>query len=202
MVLFCTRYIFIYNILLYLHEHMYKVMVFLDKMCYNKRYGFLEKDYQMKNDITSKLERLSLDKVFDKLRSIIYVKRPNNGWIKAIRESLGMSVTQLAKRVGVGASRIYKIENDEIDNKLTLNTLENIARALNCELFYVLVPEKPLQTILEEQAKKKAEEESRSVTQSMFLEGQNLDMEDQKEFIKIQSEDLLHNRINRIWEDN
>ena len=180
---------------------MYKIMVFLDKMCYNKQYDFLEKHYQMKNDITSKLERLSLDKVFDKLRSVIYVKRPTNGWIKTIRESLGMSVSQLAKRVGVGSSRIYKIENDEIDNKLTLNTLENIARALNCELFYVLVPEKPLQTILEEQAKKKVAKESKSVIHSMFLEGQNLDTEDQKEFIKIQSEDLLHNKMNKIWED-
>lgn len=192
----------IYNILFYLHEYMYKIMVFLDKICYNKQYDFLEKHYQMKNDITSKLERLSLDKVFDKLRSVIYVKRPTNGWIKTIRESLGMSVSQLAKRVGVGSSRIYKIENDEIDNKLTLNTLENIARALNCELFYVLVPEKPLQTILEEQAKKKVAKESKSVIHSMFLEGQNLDTEDQKEFIKIQSEDLLHNKMNKIWEDN
>lgn len=192
----------IYNILFYLHEYMYKIMVFLDKMCYNKQYDFLEKHYQMKNDITSKLERLSLDKVFDKLRSVIYVKRPTNGWIKTIRESLGMSVSQLAKRVGVGSSRIYKIENDEIDNKLTLNTLENIARALNCELFYVLVPEKPLQTILEEQVKKKVAKESKSVIHSMFLEGQNLDTEDQKEFIKIQSEDLLHNKMNKIWEDN
>ena len=196
-----NKHIFMTKYPIYLYVFVYNEFVSLYGLWYNKLYDFLENYLQMKNDITSRLERVSLDKAFDKIRNVMYIKKPINGWIRTIRESLGMSIAQLAKRVGVVSSRIYKIENDEIDNKLTLNTLENIAKALNCKLFYVLIPEKPLQTILEDQAKKKAAEESRRVIHSMFLEGQNLDMEDQKEFIKIQSEDLLHNRINKIWED-
>lgn len=188
--------------LIYLYGFMHKMLVFLYGGCYNILYNFSKQYFQMKNDITSKLERLTLDKAFNKVRDVMYIKRPTLGWIRTIRESLGMNIAQLAKRAGVVSSRIHKIEIDEVDNKLTLNTLENVAEALNCKLFYVLVPEKPLQTMLEDQAKKKAEEENKSVIHSMFLEGQTLDAEDQKEFIKIQSEDLLHNRMNKIWEDD
>lgn len=147
-----NKHIFMTKYPIYLYVFVYNEFVSLYGLWYNKLYDFLENYLQMKNDITSRLERVSLDKAFDKIRNVMYIKKPINGWIRTIRESLGMSIAQLAKRVGVVSSRIYKIENDEIDNKLTLNTLENIAKALNCKLFYVLIPEKPLQTILEDRS--------------------------------------------------
>jgi len=66
---------------------------------------------------------------------------PPSGWVKAIRGSLGLSIRQLAERVGVGHGSINQLEKREPKKRVTLESLENAARAMDCKVFYAIVPQ-------------------------------------------------------------
>ncbi|MGK2948617.1 MAG: mobile mystery protein A [Acidimicrobiales bacterium] len=97
---------------------------------------------------------------------------PRSGWIRAIRDALGMSTRELAQRAGVSAARISQIEQAERDRSLTLSSLDRIATALDCQVEYVLVPRQPLDELVQEQARAKATAEVAEVDHTMALEDQ------------------------------
>lgn len=127
--------------------------------------------------------------------------RPKEGWIRTIRKALGMTGEQLAKRLGVGRSRILRIELDEQKDALTLRTLRETAEALNCELVYAIMPKKSLQSILHTQATKKAKDSLRRVSHSMKLEDQGVDQNLQQELEKELIESLLNGPLRHLWEE-
>jgi predicted DNA-binding mobile mystery protein A len=73
-------------------------------------------------------------------------------WIREIRESLGMTAEDLAKRMGVIRKRVNRIELDEISGKLTMDSLTKAAETLDCELFYVFIPKVSLEASVKAQA--------------------------------------------------
>lgn len=73
--------------------------------------------------------------------------RPGRGWIRTLRDALGLSAWELGQRVGVSAVRILQIERAEVEGTLQLSTVQRVATALNCRLVYVLVPERPLESM-------------------------------------------------------
>lgn len=96
--------------------------------------------------------------------------RPPRGWIKAIREALGMTTAQLARRLGVSQPRAVVIEKAEQENSVTLGTLERTAQALDCRLVYALVPRTPLEELVAERAEHLAKQYLASTRHSMELE--------------------------------
>lgn len=98
--------------------------------------------------------RRQLDKRLSLLQNTELLARPPRGWLKAIRESLGMTTAQLGKRLNVTQSRAVAIEQAEVKGTITLNSLEKAAHALDCRLVYALVPRKPLDELITERAKK------------------------------------------------
>lgn len=97
---------------------------------------------------------------------------PRSGWIRAVRDALGMSTNDLARRVGLSKARISQIERAERERSLTLDTLERVATALGCRVEYVLVPHQPLDDMVWEQARAKAAAEIAAVDHTMALEDQ------------------------------
>ena len=57
--------------------------------------------------------------------------------IKARRESLGLSQTDVAKQLGVTKQTIYKYEKDIITN-IPSDVLEDLSRVLNCPPSYIM----------------------------------------------------------------
>ncbi len=102
---------------------------------------------------------------------------PRSGWIRAIRDALGMSTSELAQRVGLTKGRISQIERAEQERSLTLDTLDRVADALGCRVEYVLVPRQPLDDMVWEQAQAKAVAEIAAVHHTMALEDQRPDAE-------------------------
>jgi predicted DNA-binding mobile mystery protein A len=82
--------------------------------------------------------------------------RPECGWIRAIRDALGMSTFELGERMGVTPSRVRQMERAEAAGSMELATLERAARALNCRFCYVIVPNEPLELMVRHQALEKA----------------------------------------------
>ncbi|HWD56186.1 MAG TPA: helix-turn-helix domain-containing protein [Acidimicrobiales bacterium] len=75
---------------------------------------------------------------------------PLRGWVRTIREGLGLSGAELGVRLGVSQPRISQIERAELDGTLQLGTLERVAAALHCQLRYAFIPNEPLEGLAQE----------------------------------------------------
>lgn len=95
---------------------------------------------------------------------------PQGGWIKSIRQALGMTQTELATILGVNQKSVHQLESSEVLRKIQLDSLERAAEALDCELVYALLPRKTLQSRYEAQAQKLAREQIANVESNMILE--------------------------------
>lgn len=137
----------------------------------------------------------SLDKKFSKIDSESF-KKPSQGWIRTIREALGMTSKQLAGRMGLSQPRIIQMEKNE--NNLKLSTLENVAASLGCRLVYALVPIDSLDQMLRSQARTKAEKLISKVNQNMALENQQVDY---KEMLVDIEKELLDGSFSKLWEN-
>src|ERR1700683_4458681 len=84
--------------------------------------------------------------------------QPRRGWVSCLRKALGMTMPQLAKRLGVVRSRVIKIQQTEQSGNLTVHTLRQVADALNCDLVYAFIPRQPLPALLRGQAEKIAKQ--------------------------------------------
>ncbi|MGH6767782.1 MAG: mobile mystery protein A [Xanthobacteraceae bacterium] len=143
-----------------------------------------------------------LDKRFATLRPLAKSPRPPKGWLRAVRDALGMTTAQLARRIGVSQPRIVELEQSEVSGSVTLNTLQRAAEALGCRLVYALVPERPLAEIVRERADLIATRRMLAVAQSMRLEDQEVKSKEiAKELHRRQVEQLLK-RPARLWDEN
>jgi predicted DNA-binding mobile mystery protein A len=75
-----------------------------------------------------------LDKRFIAFAPLADALRPEKGWIKAVREALGMTTAQLGKRLGVSQQRAAMVEKAEVDGSITLKSLEQAAQTLGCRV--------------------------------------------------------------------
>src|SRR6266404_8337614 len=101
----------------------------------------------MKKTSRAARSRSHLDERFKDLGPATRYVSPVRGWIKAIREALGMSTAQLAMRLGVKQPSVVALEQSEAKGTIELATLRRVAKALDCTLVYALVPGKPLEAI-------------------------------------------------------
>ena len=120
----------------------------------------------------SDLARNRLDDRFKILPSPSEMARPHKGWIRAIRDALGMSTSELASRMGVRQQTISDIERSEQHDAIQLKTLERAAQAMNCRLVYALVPDSTLEETVNTQARRKAIQHLESVAHHSRLEDQ------------------------------
>lgn len=143
-----------------------------------------------------KILRRSYQKKFDLFRKAI-IARPQQGWLKTIREFLGMTTTQLAKRLEISQPRIIAMEKNERNVKIS--TMERIADVLNCDFSYAFVPRENIDDIIYNQAKKKAQKILDKVNKNMGLENQ---LAKTDELLKDIIEELLDGNIARIWDED
>jgi predicted DNA-binding mobile mystery protein A len=97
---------------------------------------------------------------------------PRLGWVRALREALGMSAAELGSRLGVSAQSVLALESSEVNDTARLATLRRAAEAMDCTLVYAMIPTRSLQAAVEEQAEQVVDGLARSVQHSMALEGQ------------------------------
>lgn len=124
------------------------------------------------------------------------LKKPPQGWLKTIREALGMTSTQLSRRMGLSQPRVTQMEKNE--RNLKISTLERAAAALGCHLVYALVPDEPIETILQKKAREKALALIQKVNVNMALENQQVSLNDQIEEL---AAELLRGSLSELWED-
>lgn len=125
-------------------------------------------------DLT-RLRLKQIDAALAQWRMAALPSRPATGWVRAIRDALGMSSAALARRLEVTGSAVRKLEEAEASDSITLATLRRAAQALDCELQYALVPRQPLQAMQADRALQVAREQVGVAARSMALEDQAVD---------------------------
>ena len=126
-------------------------------------------------------------------------KKPPKGWIKALREGLGMPASYLARVMDVEQSTIKRYEEAEARGAISLKTLQKVADALGCELKYALVPKVPLDLMLEERAIQVTEERMKSVSHTMALEDQSTKDEERAALVADQAKALINGSRRELW---
>ena len=137
----------------------------------------------------------------DILATAMLPPRPRVGWIASIRQALGMNKTQLAKRLSIAGPSLNELESNEVKETITLASLRKVADALGCDLQYVLVPRKPLEKQVAEQALKKASSRLGRVNQSQALEASALEEDSLSRAIEDLAKELEVNRPSSLWND-
>lgn len=104
---------------------------------------------------------------------------PHGGWIRAIREALGMPRNALAQRMHIGEKRVQQMELGEARGSITVSSLSRAAEALNCDLIVALVPRVALETQVQQRRLQLAQDWIKSrMLHTMSLEGQDLSYTD------------------------
>ena len=140
-----------------------------------------------------------LDAALTRWREAALPAKPATGWVRAIRDALGMSSAVLARRLQVTDSAVRKLEEAESTDSITLGTLRRAAAALDCELQYALVPKQKLENTLQDRAMKVAQERVTAVARSMALEDQAVDAALTQSQVQEIAQSLLSKRTKDLW---
>ena len=147
------------------------------------------------------IARQQLDKTLFGYATAKQTASPVKGWIRAIREALGMSGKQLANRLNVSQPRIPKLEQDEVSGVVSLKTMRQAAEAMDCIFVYAIVPRVTLEETVRAQARKVAEARSKRVSHIMLLEAQNLSVEEQRASLDAAIDELVREMPKELWEN-
>ena len=125
---------------------------------------------------------------------------PPKGWIKAIREALGMTGKQFAARMGISPPSVIDIEKSEASCTIQLKTLHRAADALGCTLVYALVPKTSLDAAVDARARKLAMHALKRVSHTMRLEDQSVDNSDMERQVQNYIRNMIKDRD--LWTDH
>jgi predicted DNA-binding mobile mystery protein A len=151
---------------------------------------------------TKELRLLQVDAVLQDAASHPLPPRPPAGWLRSIREALGMTSTVLAARLEISGSGVRKLEQAEAADAITLGTLRRAAEALDCELQYALVPRRPLREMRRQKALQLAHQWQQRAGRTMALEAQAVGSPaaaaDQR--LEAIAEEILRTSGTRLWD--
>jgi len=147
------------------------------------------------------LRSQQLEEAVAPFRQVADVPVPKGGWVNAIRTALGISNVQLARRLRRKASQtVEDILASEAKGTIKLNTLRELAAALDCRLVYAIVPNKPLDQIRREQAYASANKLLSTTSHSMALEDQSLTAQQYQRAVDRLANKLLAGNPRKLWE--
>jgi len=143
--------------------------------------------------------REQLDSTFAQLSQLKGLHPPVKGWLRSIREALGMSGKQLGERMGVSQPRIVQLEKDEVSGVVTMKTMRQAAEAMDCVFVYAVVPRDSLKETIRHQACKVAEERLSRTSHTMLLEDQQVSPEERQKMLETKIEDLVRDLPKDFW---
>ncbi|HPX62429.1 MAG TPA: mobile mystery protein A [Deltaproteobacteria bacterium] len=147
------------------------------------------------------IARQQLDKTLSGYAAVKQITPPLKGWIRAIREALGMTGKQLASRMNVSQPRIPRLEQDEVSGVVSLKTMRQAAEAMDCVFVYAIVPRTTLEEAVRAQASSIASARVQHVSHSMLLEAQHLSDEELRASIEAAAEELVREMPKELWEN-
>lgn len=149
--------------------------------------------------LTASLIRQQLETQLESWRAV--PPRPRDGWIKSIRKALGMPSSALAVRLRVSSGTLTNLERAERQGTISLRSLREAARALDCELVYALVPRTTLDEVLRQQALHVVDAQMCKTIRTMSLEDQSVNERETKRQREALAAQLVLSLDRRLWTD-
>lgn len=154
------------------------------------------------NIIMEKLKLAQISARFNSIKLLPAWLKSLGPWadqLKSIREVLGLSQKQLAKRLDTTQISMSRLENKNANP--TLKTMTRIADTLNCDLIVAMVPRKELDKTVEDLAEKKADELMKQSIANAAMELQRPNDKIAKISRDALVTDLIENKRGLLWED-
>lgn len=146
-----------------------------------------------------KLIREQLDASLKRFSPLLNVSAPPKGWIRAIRDALGMTAKQLAGRLDVAQQAVARIEKEEPAGSVTIKTMRRIAESLDCVFVYGFVPRTSLEETVARQAQKVAIQRLTQASQTMSLENQSLSRVENEQALSHLVDELIRTLPSTLW---
>lgn len=140
--------------------------------------------------------RVALDRRLGDLGPPSRYRVPPRGWVRAIRDALGMTTADLGARMGVTGQSASELERSERAGRVRLDTLERAAQAMDCTFVYAFIPNGTLEQTVQGQAVAAARESAARARHSMALEDQRPEGP-ARELVRMLADELI--RTGRIW---
>jgi len=146
------------------------------------------------------LIREQLDASLQRFSHLRNAPPPPKGWIRAIRDAIGMTAKQLANRLGVAQQAVARIEKEELEGSVTIKTMRRIAECLDCVFVYGFVPRTSLAETVSRQAKNVATQRLAQVSQTMSLEDQALSRNENEQVLSNLVDELIRTLPSNLWD--
>jgi predicted DNA-binding mobile mystery protein A len=133
-----------------------------------------------------------------KASDLLAASAPSTGWIKALRQSLGLTAASFGRRLKITQQSATELESSERAGTISLASLRRAADALDADLVYAVVPRKNLRDTIATRAHQLAKERIAPIAHSMNLEAQGLSHKELEEQIEELARDL-ERRPRELW---
>jgi len=147
-----------------------------------------------------KLIREQLETSLRRLAPLHSVSTPPKGWVRAIRNALGMTAKQLASRLGVAQQAVARIEKDELSGSVAIKTMRRIAECLDCVFVCGFVPRLSLEATLRKQAQKLTATRLAQASQTMSIEDQALSIKENEKVLSEMVDELVDTLPSNLWD--
>lgn len=153
----------------------------------------------MRNKRTLLIEQLDQKlKTFFQTRGVLV---PERGWIHTIRTTLNMTMAQLGTKLNITRQGVKRIEESEANGTITLNSLKDVANAMDLKLVYALVPkEGTINDLIQLKAEKLAQKIVLRTNQNMKLEDQGIGDEKIAKTIKELANEIKREMRKSLWD--
>jgi predicted DNA-binding mobile mystery protein A len=142
-----------------------------------------------------------MDRKLSRYKSLITNEIPRDGWIKAIRTTLGMSLRQLGSRLQITPQSVSELEKREKNRTITLQSLQEAGEAMNMTFVYGFVPkEGSIHSEIEKKARETATAVVMRTAVSMDLESQSNSAERLRKAIKTRTDEILQKLPRYLWD--
>ena len=147
-----------------------------------------------------KLIREQLEISLQRLAPLHSVSAPQKGWVRAIRNALGMTAKQLASRLGVTQQAVARIEKKELAGSVAIKTMRRVAECLDCVFVCGFVPRVSLEATLRKQAQKIAAIRLAQASQTMSMEDQALSTRENEKVLSEMVDELVATLPSNLWD--
>jgi len=152
----------------------------------------------MRND---KLQFQQLNEKMDKLTVLQHIIMPPIGWIKAIRNGIGMSMEQLGKKLSITKQAVMDIEKREKEGAITIKSMQEIAKVIDMKFVYGFVPNAgSLEQMIETRSLEIAIKIVQRTSTSMKLEDQVNSKERIEKAIKERAAEIINKTPKILWD--
>jgi len=87
-----------------------------------------------------RVARARLDRELRPLRMMAKAQPQTRGHLRAVRQALGMRAGEMADRMSMHRSVLYRLEESELAGTISMGKLQDVAAAMGCVLVYGIVP--------------------------------------------------------------